>query len=184
LPKNPEKDQSFKSYIIEARAYDIAGIATHNFWVLRDEKAMVLGQLHGLATNYQNNILPIGRFGDKLKFYHFGRHAIQSGLAPESDKNFIKVNQKSLVVYSGTHGDVVARWDIAVKSLTFLNGLEIAYTPFAVLGLSHINSNTAFAVLGEIMDIPVPKFQGYWQPGWGNVSKILTSAQIEDMKFS
>lgn len=184
MHNNPEKSKSFKIYIIEARAYNIAGIATHNFWVFRNEKAIVLGQLHGLATNNQNKILPIGKFGDKLKFYHFGSHAIQLGLTPESDKNFIKVNQKRLVVYSGTHEDVMARWDNAVNSLTFLNGLEIPYTPFAVLGLSHINSNTAFAMLGKIMDIPVPKFQGYWQPGWGNVSKILTSAQIEDMKFT
>ena len=37
-------------YSIEARAYDIVGLAAHDFRVLRDEKGNVLGQLHGLAT--------------------------------------------------------------------------------------------------------------------------------------
>ena len=173
-----------KGFSIEARAYDIAGIATHNFWVLWDEKDNVLGQLHGLATNHQNEVLPIGKFGDKLKFYHFGSRAIQFGLKQDSNKSYIKANQKNQLVYSGTDADVLARWDNGVKALPFLNGLEIPYTPFGVLGLSHINSNTAFSILGKIMDIPVPKFQGYWQPGWGNVDKILTAAQFEDMKFS
>jgi len=173
-----------KRYTIEARAYDIVGIATHNFWVLREEEDNVLGQLHGLATNPQNEILPIGKIGDKLKFYHFGSRAIQSGLAPESNKSYIKANQKTQLVCVGTEVDVLARWDNAVKSVPFLNGLEIPYTPFAVLGLSHINSNTAFAVLGKIMGITVPKFQGCWQPGWGNADKILTSAQFEALMYS
>ena len=175
-------NKSSKRYTIEARAYDIVGIATHNFWVLRDDKGNVLGQLHGLATNPQNEILPIGKIGDKLKFYHFGSRAIQSGLAPVSNKSYIKANQKNQLVYRGTDGEVLTRWDNAVKALPFLNGLEISYTPFAVLGLSHINSNTAFAVLGRIMGIPVPKFQGYWQPGWSNANKILTSAQFEALR--
>ncbi|MGZ8227752.1 MAG: hypothetical protein ACXWT3_14125 [Methylococcaceae bacterium] len=39
-------------YSIEARAYDIVGLAAHDFWVLRAENGNVLGQLHGLATTY------------------------------------------------------------------------------------------------------------------------------------
>jgi hypothetical protein len=184
VPKQHNITESSKRYSIEAQAYDIVGMATHNFWVLRDEVGNVLGQLHGLATNPQNEILPIGKFGDKLKFYHFGSRAIQFGLDPESNKNYIKANQKNLLVYTGTDADVLARWDNAVKALPFLNRLEIPYTPFGVLGFPHINSNTAFSILGKIMDIPALKFQGYWQPGWGNAEKILTSAQFEDMKFS
>ena len=184
MPKKRNIKKSAKRYAIEARAYDIVGIATHNFWVLRDGKDNVLGQLHGLATNTQNEILPIGKIGDKLKFYHFGIRAIQLGLQPESNKNYIKANQKTMLVYAGFDADVLARWDNAVKALPFLNGLEIPYTPFAVLGLSHINSNTAFALMGKIMDIPVPKFQGYWQPGWGNADKLLTHSQFEALMYS
>lgn len=182
--KKCNNNSLFKSYSIEARAYDIVGIASHNFWVLRDEKDNVLGQLHGLATNPQNEILPIGNIGDKLKFYHFGSRAIQLGLNSDSNKSYIKANQKSKMVYVGTATDVLARWDNAVKTLPFLNGLEIPYTPFGIIGLSQINSNSAFSLIGKIMAIPVPKFKGYWQPGLDNVDKILTPSQFETLMYS
>ena len=46
-------------YSIEARAYNIIGLAAHDFWVLRDGEGHVVGQLHGLATNRKNEIKPI-----------------------------------------------------------------------------------------------------------------------------
>lgn len=171
-------------YSIEARAYDIVGVAAHDFWVLRDERDNVLGQLHGLATNLKNEIKPIGKIGDKLKFYHFGSRAILLGLDPNCNKDFIKASQKTKPVFAGRPDDVLARWDNAVKALPFLNSLEIPYTPFAIIGLAHINSNTAYTVLGKIMAIPVYIFSGYWQPGWRNADKILTYAQLESMRYS
>ena len=170
-------------YSIEARAYDIVGIAAHDFLALRDEKDNVLGQLHGLATNHKNEIKPIGMIGDKLKFYHFGPRAILLGLDPDCDSNYIKANQKTKLVFAGRPGDVLARWDNAVKALQFLNSLEVPYTPFAIIGLAQINSNTAYTLLGKIMNIPVHIFSGYWQPGWRNADKILTSAQLESMRY-
>ncbi|MBK8817301.1 MAG: hypothetical protein IPN42_18155 [Methylococcaceae bacterium] len=119
-----------------------------------------------------------------MKFYHFGSHAIQLGLNPDSNKSYVKANQKTKMVYAGTDADVLARWDSAVKALPFLNGLEIPYTPFGIIGLSQINSNSAFSLLGKIMAINAPKFQGYWQPGWGNTDKILTTLQFESLMYS
>ncbi|MGZ4955800.1 MAG: hypothetical protein ACXV8Q_11860, partial [Methylobacter sp.] len=141
-------------YSIEARAYDIVGVAAHDFWVLRDEKGKVLGQLHGLATNIENKIKPIGIMGDKLKFYHFGSRAILLGLKPNCDLNYIKAGQKSKLIFSGSSADVLDRWDNAVKALPYLNDLEVPYTPFAILGLAPINSNTAYTLLGKLMGIP------------------------------
>ena len=168
---------------IEARAYDILGLAAHDFWVLRDEGNYVLGQLHGLATNHKNEILPIGRVGDKLKFYHFGARATLLGLKPEHDFNFIKPDQKSMVVFAGNADDVLARWDNAVKALPYLNSLELPYTPFGILGLMPINSNTAYTLLGKLMGIRGHIFRGYWQPGWRNAHKILTASQLETMGY-
>lgn len=169
-------------YSIEARAYDIVGLAAHDFWVLRDEKGNVLGQLHGLATNTENKIKPIGIIGDKLKFYHFGSRAILLGLNPNCNLNYIKAGQKSKLVFAGSSDDVLGRWDNAVKALPYLNSLEISYTPFGILGLVHINSNTAYTLLGKLMGIPVHNFPGYWQPGSRNIDKILTVSQLEAMR--
>jgi hypothetical protein len=170
-------------YSIEARAYNLVGLAAHDFWVFRDEKGNILGQLHGLATNHENKILPIGKIGDKLKFYHFGAHAIKLGLDPNCDLNYIKSNQKSKLVYSGTPDDVLNRWDNAVKAIPCLNSIEVSYTPFGIISLAPVNSNTAYTLLGRIMGIPVHKFSGYWQPGLRNTDKILTSSQLESLKY-
>ena len=170
-------------YSIEARAYDIISLAAHAFWVLRDKKGNVFGQLHGLATNTENQIKPMGTLGDKLKFYHFGSRAILLGLSPEKDLNYIWAGQKSKRMYSGSPDEVLGRWDNAVKALPYLNSLGVPYTPFAVLGLAPINSNTAYTLLGKLMGIPVHYFSGCWQPGWGNSYKILTASQLEAMRY-
>jgi hypothetical protein len=170
-------------YAIEARAYDILGLAAHDFWVLRDENGNVLGQLHGLATNPEHKIKPIGTFGDKLKFYHFGPRALLLGSNPAYELNFIREGQKFRRMFSGNPEDVLTRWDNAVKALPFLNSLEVPYTPFAILGLAHINSNTAYALLGRLMGIPVHNFPGYWQPGWRNVRYMLTAAQLASLRY-
>lgn len=170
-------------YSIEARAYDIVGIAAHNFWVLRDEGGQALGQLHGLATNPDHQILPIGKIGDKLKFYHFGHRAIEFGLEPGRDKNYIRADQQARLAFAGSPDEAMARWDNAVQALKFLNDLDLPYTPFAIFGRIHLNSNTAYSLLGRLMNIPIPKFSGYWQPGWRNANMILTSEQLETMRY-
>jgi hypothetical protein len=170
-------------YAIEARAYDIVGMAAHDFWVLRDEKGNVLGQLHGLATNADNRIKPIGTIGDKLKFYHFGSRAILLGLKSVRNLNFIKAGQKSKLVFSGSPDEVLSRWDHAVKALPYLNSLNVPYTPLGIVGLAHINSNTAYTLLGKLMGIPEHVFSDCWQPGCKNTDKILTSAQLEAMRY-
>jgi hypothetical protein len=170
-------------YTIEARAYDIVVVASHDFWVLRDEKGNVLGQLHGLATSTGHVIKPIGTIGDKLKFYHFGLRAISFGLNPARNLNYIKSGQQSKPMFSGSREDVLARWDNAVKALPYLNNLDVAYTPFGIFGFAHVNSNTAYHLLGKLMGIPVHHFSLYWQPGWRNAEKILTSSQIESLRY-
>jgi len=178
-----KKNMSEIRYAIEARAYDIMGLAAHDFWVLRDENGNVLGQLHGLATNSENKIKPIGTFGDKLKFYHFGPRARLFDSNPAYDLNFIRDDQKFKRTFSGNPEVILARWDNAVKALPYLNSLEVPYTPFAILGLANINSNAAYTLLGKLMGIPLHNFSGYWQPGWGNTRKILTASQLASMRY-
>ena len=70
-----------------------------------------------------------------------------------------------------------------MQALTYLNRLDVPYTPFAVLALIPINSNTAYTLLSKLMGIPVHHFSGYWQPGWQNSDKILTASQLEAMRY-
>jgi hypothetical protein len=170
-------------YSITAQAYAIIGLAAHDFWVLSDEKGHVLGQLHGLATNTENRIKRIGTLGDKLKFYHFGSRARFFGLNPERDLNFIKAGQPAQRMFSGSPEDVLCRWDHAVKALPYLNRLSVPYTPFAILSVAPLNSNTAYTLLSELMGIPAHHFSGYWQPGWQNTDKILTASQLKAMRY-
>lgn len=171
------------SYSIEARAYVIGGWAAHDFWVLRDERKGVLGQLHGLATTRDHRIKPMGTLGDRLKFYHFGPRARLFGLNPDQDRNYIKTGQESKRMFCGSSLEVLARWDIAVYALPYLNRLDVPYTPFAVLGTAPVNSNTAYTLLGKLMGIPVHFFPGYWQPGWQSIGKILTDSELESMRY-
>lgn len=171
------------SYSIEARAYSIVGLAAHDFWVLRDEKERVLGQLHGLATTRDNRIKPMGTLGDRLKFYHFGPRAVLFGLSPDRDRNYIKAGQESKRVLYGSSEEILARWDSAVQVLPYLNRLDIPYTPFAILGVIPLNSNTAYSLLGKLMGIPVHCFSGYWQPGWRSIRKILTASEMEAIRY-
>jgi len=170
-------------YSIEARAYDIIGLAAHDFWVLRDEKSRVLGQLHGLATTTENQIKPMGTVGDKLKFYHFGPRALLFGLNADLDRNYIKAGQQARPMYTGSPDEVLKRWDNAAQALPYLNRLDVPYTPFAVLALCPVNSNAAYTLFGKLMGIPVHHFSGYWQPGWRNSDKILSTSRLEAMRY-
>lgn len=170
-------------YTIEARAYNILGVASHDFWVLRNEQGRVLGQLHGLATSPSHAIKAIGTFGDKLKFYHFGSRALLLGLNPARNFNYIKTGQQAKPVFSGSPEEVLARWDHAVKALPYLNSLDVAYTPFGIFDRAPVNSNSAYHLLGKLMGVPVHYFPRYWQPGWRNAGQILTAAQIEALVY-
>jgi len=172
-----------KIYTIEARAYDIADVAAHDFWVLRDENNNVLAQLHGLATTPTGEIIPVGTIGDELKFYHFGSYAISLGLDPLQNRNYIDPNQDSRLVFSGTEAEVMARWNTAVNAIPTLNNLNLDYSPFGFIDSTVVNSNAAYTVFGKLMDVPVYDFSGYWEPGFGNDAEILTPATLESLRY-
>lgn len=61
-------------YTIEARSLDIAGVASHDFWVLRDERGTALAELNGLATDRRTGeAVPIGtdEARHSLRIWHF-----------------------------------------------------------------------------------------------------------------
>ncbi|HFD13658.1 MAG TPA: hypothetical protein ENJ32_14495 [Crenotrichaceae bacterium] len=150
-----------KAFIIEARSYDIWGIASHNFWVLRNDENQVLSQLHGLATDRKTNTFkPIGFFNDRLGFYEFK--------TANNDPSFIFNNQQAVPVYQGDVTDVLSRWDNAASQLATLNKQDLNYSPFGILGLPVTNSNSAYHLLSQLMGIDCCRFSGVLEPGIGN----------------
>lgn len=150
-----------KNYAIEARSYDLAGIASHNFWVLRDGHGAVIAQLHGLATDRnKNSIKSIGFFKDRLGFYQFKTAA--------NDLTFISNKQQSATVYQGDKNDVLTRWNNAVCQIESLNNRDVNYSPFGVFGLPITNSNSAYHLFAKLMDVPCHRFSGVMEPGISN----------------
>ncbi|MCK5830030.1 MAG: hypothetical protein KAH20_06970 [Methylococcales bacterium] len=150
-----------KKYSIEARSYDLMSVASHNFWVLRNDRRDVVAQLHGLATDRENNCFkPIGFFSDRLGFYEFK--------TVENDPTFISKTQQFMTVYEGDKDDVLDRWNKAVSQIVFLNQRDINYSPFGVLGFPITNSNSAYHLFAQLMDIECCRFFGVLEPGINN----------------
>ena len=150
-----------KLYSIEARSYDLASIASHNFWVLRNDKDELIAQLHGLATDRKKNCFkPVGFFSDRLGFYEFK--------ASENDPSFISKTQQSVTAYQGDQVEVLARWNNAACKIDILNQRDINYSPFGFLGFPIINSNSAYHLFARLMDIECCRFYGVLEPGINN----------------
>jgi hypothetical protein len=148
-------------YSIEARSYAIGSMASHNFWVLRDDTGGVVAQLHGLATDRKTNqVKPIGIFHDRLGFYEYR--------SADNAPNYISHKQTACTVYQGGKDDVEARWNKAVCQIEELNQQDLNYSPFGILGLPIINSNSAYHLFAQLMGIECHHFSRVFQPGIHN----------------
>lgn len=160
-----------KSFSIEARSYDLGGIASHNFWVLRDDDNKVLSQLHGLATDRKtNSFKPIGIFNDRLGFYEF--KTVDNG------PDFMTVKQRSTCVYQGDKEDVLERWNKATCQIKTLNNRDLNYSPFGIFGLPITNSNSAYHLFANLMQISCCRFHGVLEPGIKNALNFLHSDMV------
>lgn len=152
---------SLHTFSIEARSYKLIGIASHNFWVLRDQQGKVLSQLHGLATDRaSNHFKPMGFFNDRLGFYEF--------ITDNNDPNFISTQQISVIVYQGNKKDVLLRWNKAACQTETLNKQDINYSPFGIFGHPITNSNSAYHLFADLMNIPCYRFLWVLEPGINN----------------
>ena len=159
-----------KLFSIEARSYDLVSIASHNFWVLRDGDDRVIAQLHGLATDRKTNIFkPLGYFNDRLGFYEFK--------TANNEPSFISTKQQSVTVYQGDKEDVLARWNKAACQVESLNDNDLNYSPFGIFGLPITNSNSAYHLFAQLMDIECCRFPGVLEPG---INNALIAMKNED----
>lgn len=149
------------TYSIEARSYDLVSIASHNFWVLRNNEGQALAQLHGLATDRKtNDFKPIGFFSDKLGFYEFK--------TANNDPTFISKTQQYITAYQSDKEDVLKRWTQATCLIEFLNQRDLNYSPFGIFGYPITNSNSAYHLFAQLMDLECCRFFGVLEPGISN----------------
>ena len=150
-----------KPFSIEARSYDLLSIASHNFWVLRDGSGEAIAQLHGLATDRKTNTFkPLGYFNDRLGFYEFK--------TAKNEPTFISKRQQYVILYRGEKKDVLARWNNAASQVESLNNNDLNYSPFGIFGWPITNSNSAYHLLAQLMDIEHCRFPGVLEPGIKN----------------
>lgn len=161
-------------YSIEARSLGIAGIAGHNFWVLRDEHGTALAELHGLATDRTTGrSVPVGTDPQthSLRVWelaHDAEYAAHHGIKATRE-TYIGEGQPSRVVLQAQPEEVLARWDAAVAAKAPLNAMDLDYPSygFRVFG-STVNSNSTYRTLGEVMGVQVKDFPGIVEPGVHN----------------
>jgi hypothetical protein len=177
-------------YSIEARSLSLlGGVASHNFWVLRDDKGNAMAELHGLATDRQTGqAVPIGTDAERhsLRGWHFihdAQYARDFG-SRQTNASFMQEGQAAITVVSGSREEILERWKVAARTgVTLLNQMDRDYPNFGVARQagfdgafnfrvedSTVNSNSAYRTFGTLMvgGSNVPVFHGPLQPGVNN----------------
>lgn len=173
-------------YAIEARSLDIAGVASHDFWVLRDERGTALAELHGLATDRRTGeAVPIGTDESRhsLRIWHYAHNAEVAARSGDdvARTSYIRDDQLHRTVLIGPKDELMMRWDAAVAARAPLNALDLDYPNYGFrMDGSTVNSNSAYRTLGEIMGLPVRDFPGVVEPGIEN--RMTTPARIEALR--
>jgi hypothetical protein len=163
---------------IEARSLSIVGgAASHNFWVLRDDKGQAVAELHGLATDRDTGrTVPIGTDAEQHSlrvkhFIHDAGYARDFGAKP-TNATYIQDGQRSDTVVSGSREEILERWKVGAKTAAnLINAQDLDYPPggFRLDGNTR-NSNSVYRTVGTMMvgGSNVPVFQGPLQPGVNN----------------
>jgi hypothetical protein len=174
------------NYSIEARSLDLAGVASHNFWVLRDEKGQPLAELHGLATDRESGkYVPIGTDEEKhsLRAWHFPHdadYANSLGVRKRND-TYIQEGQGSMTVLTADKDEVMARWNAAVAAKEPLNALDRNYPNYGFKVFQDtVNSNSTYRTFGDIMGVPVRDFPWKVEPGIEN--RMVDQKEIQRLR--
>lgn len=174
------------NYTIEARSLGVVGVASHDFWVLRDGQGKALAELHGLATERETNTpKAIGTDEDKFSLRVWQLYADKS-FAEErggslSRFTYIADDQQHMTVLSAGKEEVMARWNAAAAAIKPLNAADLDYPNYGFKIFSDtVNSNSAYRTLGEVMGVAVKDFPGVLEPGIDN--RMTTKEQIEKLR--
>jgi hypothetical protein len=188
-------------YSIEARSLSIVGgVASHNFWVLRDQNGNAVAELHGLATERSTGrAVPIGTNANEhslrgWQYIHDADYARNFG-ARQTNATYIQEGQQSQTVITGDKTEILERWKAAAKyGVAAMNARDLNYPPGGVdfpikvdgaynvrLGDSTVNSNSAYNTFGRLMGVNTVVFDGPLQPGINN--QTLNDSTIFNLRY-
>ncbi|MFZ2752370.1 MAG: XVIPCD domain-containing protein [Lysobacteraceae bacterium] len=173
-------------YSIEARSLGVAGVASHNFLVLRDGDGRALAELHGLATDRktgQGVAIGTDETLHSLRVWHFAHDAgYAKAIGVQADgSTFIADGQDHKTVLTAGKEEVMARWNAAVVAKEPLNALDLDYPNYGFkMSGDTVNSNAAYRTLSEIMGVPVHDFPGKLEPGLDN--RMVDQKEIDRLR--
>lgn len=158
-------------YFIQAAMFKLAipfGRFSHDFWVLREVKTnKVIAQLHGLATSRTNGqIVPIGYRSDHSLRAHCLVYDPQF-----ADQYRLQVGSFALAIHAYhtvyEEEDTIQQWLRALEALKVINHLDLDYPRggFRIPLLATINSNSIYHTFAQVMNIPLHRFEGFFQIG-------------------
>ena len=179
-------DATEEQYSIEARSLGVAGVASHNFLVLRDSEGRSLAEVHGLATDRKTGeFIPIGTDEQKhsLRVWHFAHDAeyAKSIGVNANGATFIQEGQDHKTMLSAGKDEVLARWNAAVAAKEPLNSLDLNYPNYGFkMSGDTVNSNAAYRTLSEVMGVPVHDFPWKLEPGLDN--RMVGQKEIETLR--
>lgn len=172
-------------YAIEGRSFRFLKIISHNFWVVGELDGKIIAELHGLAVDRTGQVKAVGKSTDLLKVHHYVHNAdYASRLGTKASySSLVLSGQRREVALHGTFGEVMERWEAAVKARDYLNGLGLTYPGIHQQFFPDvINSNSIYTTLGSIMNVHVVGFPWCWQPGYGNLA--LSEQEIQKLQYS
>jgi hypothetical protein len=188
-------------YSIEARSLSLlGGAASHNFWVLRDDKGNAVAELHGLATDRETGrTIPIGTNANQhslrgWQYIHDQQYARDFG-SRQTNATYIQDGQSHQTVMTGDKTEILERWKAAAKyGVVAMNGRDLDYPPGGLafpiqfdstynvrLGDNTVNSNSAYNTFGQLMGVTPYVFNGPLQPGINN--ETLSNATISNLRY-
>lgn len=152
----------------------------HNYLVLYDDQGNVAGELHGFAADpATGQELFKGRSQDNLRAFHYG------------GKRFYREGEPEQVLWQGSHGDAMARWQAARATHDEINRRNLTYNlwgsdlngprdwdspvPDVIAG----NSNSVNSTLIDAMGLRMPRMP-WMAPGIEN--PLLRRQQIEQIR--
>lgn len=133
----------------------VGGIASHSFWVLKNN-GIVVAEFQGLATA-GNGVTKVagGPFAllDTIGLYNVDAQALSSPILAALNGNFMSYwgGVSSRTVWTGSEADALARWNSVNDVARLINDLKIGYGPTTTIGF---NSNSAAELVGDLLGFP------------------------------
>ena len=129
-------------WTITAKRLPIVGVfGGHLYFEIRDNTGLLKEQIHGLATEEDGTVVPMGFDADFIKGYFTIRDG--KGIFLGDGSTSTNNTHEGILLYSGSEATVKDAMKYAASAIEFINAQEYNYQ--AIPDSKHYNSNSVFA---------------------------------------